>query len=148
TRFDRSVAGQLTLTPLEQQGMQVFQRNTAGANMPAPCSQCHGDITALSHQTGPTFETTTPYGGLQQHNNFHNTGVRPIPDDPGRANGSFKVPLLRSVALRTPLFHNGSMTDLTQVVEFYSRGGDFHVNQAPEIQPRNLSASDKAALVA
>ena len=149
TRFDHFVAGQTSaMTPQEQQGMQVFQRNSGGVNSPAPCAQCHGDITAMSHQTGPTFETTTPYGGTQQHNNFHNTGVRPIAEDPGRNNGAFKVPLLRSVALRAPLFHNGSMADLTQVVEFYSRGGDFHLNQAPEIQPRNLSAADKAALVA
>jgi cytochrome c peroxidase len=37
--------------------------------------------------------------------------------------GSFKTPTLRNVALTSPYFHNGSYTTLSQVVDFYHRGG-------------------------
>lgn len=40
------------------------------------------------------------------------------------AEGAFKTPSLRNVALTQPYFHNGSRLTLEQVVEFYNRGGD------------------------
>jgi cytochrome c peroxidase len=76
--------------------------------------------------------------------------------------GSFKVPSLRNVELTGPYFHNGGQATLEQVVDFYNRGGDGAgtdfsnttgyginpTNRAPAILPLNLSADDKAALVA
>jgi cytochrome c peroxidase len=76
--------------------------------------------------------------------------------------GSFKVPSLRNVELTGPYFHNGGQATLEQVVDFYSRGGDgagtdfvnttgFGVNptnRAPAIIPLNLTAADKANIVA
>lgn len=38
---------------------------------------------------------------------------------------SFKIPGLRNVELTGPYMHNGSMATLEQVVEFYTRGGNF-----------------------
>jgi cytochrome c peroxidase len=38
--------------------------------------------------------------------------------------GSFKVPSLRNVELTGPYFHNGGRATLSQVIEFYNRGGD------------------------
>lgn len=40
------------------------------------------------------------------------------------ADGTFKTPSLRNIALTQPYFHNGSRFTLEQVVEFYNRGGD------------------------
>jgi len=141
--------------------MSVFTRAVTGGPSALPaCSQCHGDITAQSHQVGPRFEQTTPYSGGMfggaTHNNFHNTGIRPIADDRGRAaitslpndEGRFKVPMLRNVGLRAPFFHTGGAATLTDVVSFYDRGGDFHTNQATEIRPRNLTVAEQAGLVA
>ena len=48
--------------------------------------------------------------------------------DSGDANrniGAFKTPTLRNVELNGPYFHNGSQATLKQVMEFYTRGGDF-----------------------
>ncbi|MCX7113146.1 MAG: cytochrome-c peroxidase [Proteobacteria bacterium] len=38
---------------------------------------------------------------------------------------SFKIPSLRNVELTGPYMHNGSMASLEQVIEFYTRGGNF-----------------------
>ncbi|HCW45415.1 MAG TPA: hypothetical protein DGU45_08905 [Planctomycetes bacterium] len=45
--------------------------------------------------------------------------------DPVKNAGAFKTPTLRNVELNGPFFHNGSHATLKQVVEFYTRGGDF-----------------------
>ena len=39
--------------------------------------------------------------------------------------GAFKTPGLRNIALTGPYMHNGGMSTLRQVVDFYVRGGDF-----------------------
>ena len=41
------------------------------------------------------------------------------------AQGSVKAPSLRNVAKTGPYFHNGGKLTLRQVVDFYTRGGDF-----------------------
>ena len=41
------------------------------------------------------------------------------------ADGFLKVPGLRNVALTAPYFHNGGTLNLSGVLEFYSRGGDY-----------------------
>src|SRR6266446_8201591 len=66
--------------------------------------------------------------------------------------GAFKVPSVRNVELTGPYFHNGGKATLEQVVDFYSRGGDFHEANIDNLDPRitdlGLSATDKANLVA
>jgi cytochrome c peroxidase len=41
------------------------------------------------------------------------------------APGSFKIPTLRNVELTGPYMHNGGMATLDEVLEFYTRGGNF-----------------------
>lgn len=87
---------------------------------------------------------------------FHNIGVSPISDDLGRFNvtgrkkdqGAFKTPTLMNVALQDRFFHNGRFETLEEVIDFYDRGGDFHVNQDPLIRPLGLDAGEKADLLA
>ena len=49
--------------------------------------------------------------------------------DPARdklaVDGAFKTPGLRNIELTAPYFHNGGYLTLTQVIDFYNRGGDF-----------------------
>jgi len=152
TRYDNYLAGQTqALSAAEVRGMQAF--TTPIGSIPA-CVQCHGDLAASSHSMGPG-PSNTMYNSLPVPNS-HNTGIRPIADDPGVQNttanatdaGRFKAPGLRNVALHSTWFHNGEMHAVADVVAFYSRGGDYHVNQATEIQPRNLSAATQADIVA
>jgi cytochrome c peroxidase len=82
--------------------------------------------------------------------------------------GAFKTPGLRNVELTGPYMHDGSMSTLEQVVEFYNRGGNrrgpIHSdttgfdhspewgnnlsNLDPDIQPLGLTTQEKADLVA
>ncbi len=130
--FDAFMGGNSNaLTPLEQQGLQVF--NGAGR-----CNVCHS-------------------GPLQTDGVFHYTGVRPQAEDLGRGQvtglvtdlGAMKTPSLRNVELRAPYFHNGQMATLSDVIDFYDRGGDFSAaNKPPTIAPIGFTPQQKAALLA
>ncbi len=135
--LDRVLAGQATLSPQQAAGRFEFQ---------GLCAVCHQDLDPPVLATGPVLHE------------FRNVGVRPYSEDLGRANvtsnpldsGKFKVPGLRNVALRAPFFHTGGMATLTDVVDFYARGGDFHINQDVLVasMPGQVSAPDRLNLVA
>lgn len=74
------------------------------------------------------------------------------PFTPVAVDGAFKTPGLRNVELTAPYFHNGSANTLEQVIEFYTRGGNFPGNPelASALQPiRNLrgNATKRGELV-
>jgi cytochrome c peroxidase len=66
--------------------------------------------------------------------------------------GAHKTPGLRNVELTGPYMHNGGMSTLRQVVDFYDRGGDFartnQDNLDPNIVPLGLTEAQKNQLVA
>jgi hypothetical protein len=49
--------------------------------------------------------------------------------------GNFKVPNLRNVKFTGPYFHNGDSATLRQVVEFYTRGGNFPNTNFHDLDP-------------
>ena len=131
TPFDAAVSQIVPLNPAETRGQGVFNQSR--------CNTCHA-------------------GTLFTDNAFHNIGLRPQTEDTGRGGitgnvneiGEFRTASLRNVSLRGPYFHNGSKATLTDVVEFYNRGGDF---DAPNInhnliRPLNLTAQQKLDLIA
>lgn len=65
--------------------------------------------------------------------------------------GAFKTPGLRNVELTGPYFHNGGMATLRQVVQFYSRGGNFcsfnFDDVDPAIAPIGFSEREEEQLV-
>ncbi len=96
----------------------------------------------------PEGLNATPEGPLM--------GTWPVPNRVGR-DGSFKAAQLREVELTGPYFHNGGKLTLRQVVDFYTRGGDFPISNAAhrdfnlvnmdiELQS-NLNEDEKVALV-
>ena len=103
-----------------QNGFDLFQGD-------ANCAACH------------TLPFTVDF-------DFHNIGVRRDDEDHGLEDttgnpadrAKFKVPNIRNSKLRTPLFHNGGMATVREVIEFYSRGGDF---PGPNLDP-NLVVLD------
>jgi cytochrome c peroxidase len=132
TPFDQVNQGIGTLTAAEQRGFNLF--NSGVTN----CSACHA-------------------GNLQSDDAFHYIGVRPPVEDTGRQQvtndqnnaGQMRTPVLRNVELRGAYFHNGRITTLRDVVEFYNRGGDFNApNKDPNIRPLGLSNNQMNDLVA
>jgi cytochrome c peroxidase len=132
TPFDQSAAGIAPLPADQARGQAIF--NGVGR-----CNTCHA-------------------GPLLSDNQFHNIGVRPQTEDPGRFNvtnnpndlGAFRTVSLRNVGLRAPYFHNGRFAALEDVVNFYDRGGDFDAPNVDHnrIRPIGLSAQQKSDLVA
>jgi hypothetical protein len=49
--------------------------------------------------------------------------------------GAFKTPGLRNVELSGPYMNNGGMVTLMQVIDFYTRGGNFHEENLAELDP-------------
>lgn len=130
TPIDTFVTTGQGLTPLEQQGFQLFGQLN--------CVTCHA-------------------GNRFTNDSFQNIGLRPPFEDMGRFEvtgnpndrGRFRVPSLRNVGDRGPYMHNGRFETLEEVVDFYDRGGDFNPpSKSPLIQPLGLTAQQKAALVA
>ena len=156
TPFDRWHKGELNaLTAQQISGLKLFfnaaTENAPNAPVPgAGCNFCHA-IPEFTKASIRLFDSDAPSSG------FRNIGVRPIADDPGQLDGAtpsggrFKTPTLRNVELTAPYMHNGGMSTLEQVVDFYSRGrSDFDATQggANPGTILNLSAQQKADLVA
>ena len=51
------------------------------------------------------------------------------------ADGAFKIPSLRNVALTAPYFHNGSESTLEDLIDFYFRGGNYRREDAANGHP-------------
>jgi cytochrome c peroxidase len=68
---------------------------------------------------------------------------------PVSVGGAVKTPGLRNIELTAPFFANGGQATLAQLVDFYSRGGDFpSADVDPNLSRAGFSDSDKAAVVA
>jgi cytochrome c peroxidase len=127
------------LTPAAIHGLAIFEDPKRGN-----CVVCH---------------TIHAHNALFMDGKFHNTGagVNGAGDftDLGRFGqtklqadkGEFKTPTLRNVALTPPYMHDGSLTTLHDVVDFYAGGGNSNPELDKEIKPLNLSAQDRADLV-
>jgi cytochrome c peroxidase len=116
------------LSTQENRGRALFMGGTvAGVN----CAACH---------VPPTFSLS---------NNARSNGL-----DRGEST-LFKAPSLKNIALSSAFMHDGRFSTLAQVVEHYNSGvqagpalDNRLTNRAGNPQRHNLSAQDKAALVA
>ncbi len=62
--------------------------------------------------------------------------------------GKFVTPTLRELKYTAPYMHNGSLSTLEDVVEYYDSGGGSDDVMPTEIEPLGLSRSEKKSLVA
>src|SRR5262249_46005202 len=87
---------------------------------------------------------------------FHNTGVGWGTADLGRFavtkreddRGRFKTPTLRGLVHTAPYMHDGSVSSVEEVLEFYNRGGGKNPNLDPIVKPLRLSKEEVADLAA
>lgn len=131
--FDRFMEGDTTaLTAQEQEGLRLFQTN-------GNCTECHN---------GPEFSAAAfNANGTTRNHAFDRTGVRPIAEDQGAGNATFKSIGLRNIEFTGPYFHNGGQSTLEQVIDFYRRAGDFSP-VANDLRPFNINNAQRDSMVA
>lgn len=169
SRFDRWFYGgeHGALTKQEQRGFDVFMGK-------GRCSTCHlvGEKSALFtdhkfHNTGLGWERTmhperasykvqlAPGTFVQVLGSLLKSFEPPQADvgryevtlDP-KDRWAFKTPMLRNVAVTRPYMHDGSLSTLEDVVDFYDKGGVDNENKSPLLVALNLDVAEKLALVA
>ena len=59
----------------------------------------------------------------------------------------YKTPSLRNITLTPPYMHNGSLSSLEEVIEFYNQGGVPHSLLSPLVRPLHLGEKEKQALI-
>lgn len=119
-----------SMTPKALRGKDLFFSNKTN------CSSCHGGFNFTNYS-------------------FKNNGLSTEYDDIGRARltgensdiGLFKVPSLRNIEFTSPYMHNGSLLNLTDVIEHYNSGGKEHINKSLKIKPLNLTDTEKEELL-
>lgn len=112
-----------------------------------------GDETAISEAakrgfaffTGEAQCSTCHSGWNFSDNQLHDTGLPERAVDTGVA---FKTPGLRSIGLRAPYMHDGSLSTLTEVIRHYAAGGDPSVSRVSDIRPFDLTDSQVHDLIA
>ena len=167
SRFDKAVFGgqRDALSEEEWRGYQIFISKGG-------CSSCHsiGKETALLsdlqwHNTGVAFRrrgagqnvSVEIAKGVVTHVDVSALGLTPArPLDVGRfeiTNNSadrwaYTTPLLRGISETAPYMHDGSLSTLNEVVDFYDRGGGANPALDEKIRPLGLSSDEKEALIA
>lgn len=119
------------LNKAEKNGMKLFFSNRL------QCGSCHGGFNFTNYA-------------------IENNGALVEYKDPGRFRFSkdstdmakFKVPSLRNVELTAPYMHTGEISSLEEVIERYNQGGVNNTYKNELIQPLNLTATEKAELLA
>jgi cytochrome c peroxidase len=169
TRFDRWRFGgdENALSGLEREGFALFTGK-------AGCAQCHtiGAKSALFsdqrfHNTGigyartvqqpgtVTFEVVPGSTASLSASAFAAISAPTAPDlgrfeitlDPADR-WAYLTPTLRAISRTMPYMHDGSLSSLAEVVEFYDRGGIDNPDKSPRLHPLHLTAHEKAALIA
>jgi cytochrome c peroxidase len=132
SQFDRYISGdQTALTAEARRGLDLFRGK-------ANCTACHVGPNFTDerfHNTGVAFQN----GALRDEGRFKVT--RQVEDL-----GAFKTPTLREIARTAPYMHDGSLATLTDVIDYYDRGGNRNPHLDGDLRPLRLTAGDKLAL--
>jgi cytochrome c peroxidase len=128
TPFDRWIAGDETaISAAAKRGFALF-------NGKAACVACHNGWRFTDDQFHDIGTTTTDQGR-----------GKAVKDE--TLNFAFKTPTLRSVALRAPYMHNGSLATLDDVMRHYEKGGIDRPSRSPLLVPIQLSDGERHDLV-
>lgn len=136
TRFDKFYGHDdaNALTAQEQLGFRLFLRK-------ASCASCHLANAGTTSFTDGGFHVT----GVGQTNDKGRGAITGRAED----DRAFKTPTLRSVSLRPFLMHDGGMTSLRQVVEYYNTIDRSKTpGLDPRLKPLLLSDAEIDAIVA
>jgi cytochrome c peroxidase len=131
--WDRFVDGDKTaLSESAQRGLALFEGK-------ALCTRCHVGFNltdGLFHNLGVGMSAEKPDLG------------RYVVTEKEEDKGAFKTPTLRDLLKTAPYMHDGSLKTLEEVVELYVKGGEKNKWLDPKVVALDLTAQDKADLVA
>ncbi len=128
SKYDKYLAGELSLDVDEMNGLTLFESN---------CASCHSGV-------------------LQTDFSYRNNGLDLEYEDSGRHRvslleddkGKFRVPSLRNAGLTHPYMHDGRFFTLQQVLEHYTSGIQPHPNLDPSLQGGiELTESEQADII-
>ena len=139
--FDQYAYGgnKQALSPAAIHGLEIFEDPKRGN-----CVVCHTIHARYALFTDGKFHNTgAGVNGAGDFTDLGRFGQTKLQAD----RGEFKTPTLRNVALTPPYMHDGSLTTLHDVVDFYAGGGNSNPELDKDIKPLNLSAQDRADLV-
>ncbi len=153
--FDRYLRGdQAALSAEAKQGMEIF----FGAR--GNCGQCHSGRMLTDEKFYNLGVAELPeLVSDPQHRATRNfflgeMGLEVMDRDPGyyavtrrpEDMGAFRTPPLRQVEQTGPYMHNGSFASLSEVIEFFDRGGGADPNKSQLLKPLGLTAEEKQSL--
>lgn len=135
-----------------ERGMRLFHSDRLR------CDECHGGF----NFSGPV----TFVGAARLEPEFHNTGLFALDGaggypEPNRGvfehtrrpvdMGRFRAPTLRNVELTAPYLHDGGLSTLEEVIDFYAAGGRGAGRRSPlksdKVSGFEISAEEKADVV-
>ncbi|GAD22066.1 methanobactin export MATE transporter MbnM [Acidovorax sp. MR-S7] len=124
SKYDQYLKGTAKLSAAEERGMNLFFGEKA------ECFHCHSSFNfndQIVHAGSRIVETPFHNTGLY---NIGGTGAFPEPNrgvyeltQLVKDMGKFRAPSLRNVEVTGPYMHDGSITTLEEVLEFYAAGG-------------------------
>ena len=137
SKYDRYLAGKVTLTPSENRGRVLFfgEYNEFFPNISgADCAHCHA---------GNNFENDLYMNnGLDTDAQFMDDGrenATANPDDRAK----FKVTSLRNIAVTPPYMHDGRFNTLEEVVDHYNE----HVQNSSTVDPALLGTTSTGLML-
>jgi cytochrome c peroxidase len=161
SRYDQQLQGKGTLSEQENRGQKLFFGEKA------ECFHCHGSFNfndQVVHASTRVLELPFSNTGLY---NIGGTGAFPMLnrglfEETGLASdmGRFRAPSLRNIEKTAPYMHDGSLSTLEAVLDFYAAGGRNitsgplagdgrqNPNKSSLVAQINLTEQDKADLVA
>ncbi len=159
SKYDYYLAGLVDLSPLEKQGLELFDAEDKGN-----CAACHPSTS--TNGQAPLF-TDFSYDnlGVPKHpgilkkkgDDFVEKGLGKTVKK-GAELGKFRVPSLRNIAKTAPYMHNGRFDTLEEVLDFYNtRDTDPERWGAPELADNvntdelgdlKLTADENRAIIA
>lgn len=142
SKWDRYLKDEVSLSPLEEKGRQLFVGLEKGTG---DCTHCHSDI---NPHVGDFIVRNNGLDSDQdlKPGYFNVSGLQ-------RDFGKFKTPSLRNLAYTAPYMHDGRFQTLRDVLDFYSEGVHFNRTVDPLMEFANeggveLSEESKDALIA
>lgn len=133
SKFDEFIDGKADLyTDDELMGLHLFRTK-------AQCINCHNS----GYFSNNTFENIGTALLGEKGEDLGRYLVTKNVDDAGR----FRVPGLREASRTAPYFHNGSMTTLEEVIQFYSKGNPEHSQKRSTVHEGILLKSEKSGMV-